>query len=199
MIVAACAVVLDLLELDACSGNVGVVFFSGLNGMVMSAVFFPCWDGDRYVVSCDERVADSGSVAYGQGSGAGEIAAWLEGDFGCLGRGSEQRTRGSFDAVASDAKGGSCVHFGEGHVVLRVRDLFLVFSRWNRNNVALLNKAQIVSVLDLYASFRSVNPRRRERPPAPFEFEFEAEGDDAIRRFVDAGGDVARLKDGFSA
>lgn len=105
--------------------------------MVMNAVFSPYWDGDRHVVSCDERVADSDPVAYGQGSGAGEIAAWLEGDFGCLGRGSEQRTRGSFDAVASDAKGGSCVHHGEGHVVHCERDLFLVFSRWNRGSVAL--------------------------------------------------------------
>jgi len=171
--------------------------FMGLNSMVMSAIVFPYWNGDEYVVSSDERIGDAEPVSYGQGGGVGEIAAWLDGDFGFLGVGSEQRVRKSFEAAAPAARGGECVHYGEGHAVLRVGDLFLVFSRWNKNNVALLKQAQIISVLDRYTSFRTVSPRKKDRPPAAFEFEYEAEGEEAVRQFKDAGGDVSRLEDDF--
>lgn len=171
------------------------LMFTGSNSMVISAVVFPYWNGNEYVVSSDEKIAGSEHVSYGQGGGVGAIAAWLDGDFGFLALGSERRVRKSFEAAAPEANGGNCVHYGEGHVVLRVGDLFLVFSRWDRSNVALLSKRQIVNVLDLYSSFRSVSPRKKERPPTPFEFEYEAEGEEAVRRFVDAGGDIGRLED----
>ncbi|PJL57990.1 hypothetical protein B9Y82_04295 [Stenotrophomonas maltophilia] len=61
----------------------------------------------------------------------------------------------------------------------------------------MLKQAQIISVLDMYSSFRAVSPRKKDRPPAAFEFEYEAEGEEAVRRFKDAGGDVSRLEDDF--
>ena len=60
-----------------------------------------------------------------------------------------------------------------------------------------MTKAQILSVLDLYYSFRSVNLRRKERPPVSFEFQYDPEGDEAVRRFEIAGGDVSMLDDDF--
>jgi len=161
------------------------------------AILFPYWDGEGYVISNDEKIGDSEPVAYGQGCGVGEIAAWLDRDFGFLGVGCEQRARRVFESTAPNAEGGGCVHYGEGHAVLRIGDLFLVVSRWSKGNSALLTKAQILSVLDLYFSFRSVNLRRKERPPVSFDFQYDAEGDEAVRRFEIAGGDVSMLDDDF--
>ena len=165
--------------------------------MAKCAIMFPYWDGEEYVISNDEKIGDAEPVAYGQGCGVGEIAAWLDGGFGFLGVGSEQHVRKVFESTGPNAEVDGCVHYGEGHAVLRIGDLFLVISRWSRRNSALLSKAQILSVLDLYSSFRSVNLRRKERPPVPFEFEYDAEGEEAVRRFEIAGGDVSMLDDDF--
>lgn len=174
--------------------HIGIVRFSR---MAKCAIMFPYWDGEEYVISNDEKIGDAEPVAYGQGCGVGEIAAWLDGGFGFLGVGSEQHVRKVFESTGPNAEVDGCVHYGEGHAVLRIGDLFLVISRWSRRNSALLSKAQILSVLDLYSSFRSVNLRRKERPPVPFEFEYDAEGEEAVRRFEIAGGDVSMLDDDF--
>lgn len=57
--------------------------------MAMSAILSPYWDGEEYVISNDEKIGDAEPVTYGKGCGVGEIAAWLDGDFGFLGVGSD--------------------------------------------------------------------------------------------------------------
>ncbi|PSM15326.1 hypothetical protein [Stenotrophomonas maltophilia] len=156
--------------------------------MTIQAVLFPYWTGDCHVPSSEEKIGDAPVVRQGQGPGAGEIAAWLDGDFGFLGRGSELRVRSAFAASVKGDEGSTCVHYGEGHAVLRAGDLFLVHSRWNPQDVVLLMRPQILAVLEGYAAFRSVNPRKRHRPPMPFAIEYEAEGEEAIRWFTQAGG-----------
>ncbi|HDX0836455.1 TPA: hypothetical protein ACOFC4_000817 [Stenotrophomonas maltophilia] len=156
--------------------------------MVVHAVLYPYWNGDSHVPSSKEKIGDSLVVCHGQGRGAGEIAAWLDADFGSLGRGSELRARSAFAVPAGCVEGSIRVHHGEGHAVLRAGDLFLVYSRWNPQHVALLTQSQILAVLESYGEFRSMNPRKKHRPPMPFTIQYEAEGEDAIRRFTQAGG-----------
>jgi hypothetical protein len=156
--------------------------------MTIQAVLFPYWTGDCHVPSSEEKIGDAQVVHHGQGSGAGEIAAWLDGGFGFLGRGSELRVRSAFAASVKGDEASTCVHHGEGHAVLRAGDLFLLHSRWSPQDVVLLTRPQILAVLEGYAAFRSVNPRKKHRPPMPFAIEYEAEGEEAIRWFTQAGG-----------
>jgi len=156
--------------------------------MTIHAVLFPYWTGDCHVPSGEEKIGDAPVVHHGQGRGAGEIAAWLDGDFGHLGRGSELRARSAFAAPTNGDEGSACVRYGEGHAVLRAADFFLVHSRWNTRDVVLLTRPQILAVLEGYAVFRSMNPRKKHRPPMPFAIEYEAEDEEAIRRFTQVGG-----------
>lgn len=156
--------------------------------MTIQADLFPYWTGDCHVPSSEEKIGDASVVHHGQGRGVGEIAARLDGDFGHLGRDSELRTRSAFAAPTNGGESSACVHCGEGHAVLRVADFFLVYSRWNSQDVFLLTRPQILVVLEGYAAFRSMNPRKKHRPPMPFAIEYEAENEEAIRWFTQAGG-----------
>lgn len=46
----------------------------------------------------------------------------------------------------------------------------------------------MLAVLEGYALFRSMNPRKKHRPPMPFAIEYEAEDEEAIRLFAQVGG-----------
>lgn len=131
---------------------------------------------------------DVGSVV----DGASEITAWLSDD---LPRGNNSITYwlDKFNAIATSEIEAGYLGTGNAHHVRAIGGFVFLECQFDDEMKVLLTHEQIISVLQNYRVFVSDDCGDPAHMPPPFEVEYEASGEEALDRYLEAGGKLGHV------